>query len=898
MGDRAMNLTGLNHAETRHHGAMQPMQSRNNPMNHLSRKSNRNGDWLERLVLTVALSFTFAMGAQVARANDLRAMSRADLRAHSTQTDAIQRLTAISGGEVKINRDADKGTIRALKGSLLQPAAQSLRPGEKRSTKTACDFLRTNKQLLGVANPDAEFAVARESTGRLNQHHIRYQQRFNGLPVWPSHLSVHLNKQGDVYLVNGSYIRTPVLDTTPTLSAEEAATRAEAGVAEDGAQAEHMELIVYVPDRGGVPKLAWKMDIHGRFAHQHWQAVIDAQSGEALLLHSTICTAAAQGSGTDTWGTQRNLNIWHEETEGLYYMIDASKPMFDPNNFEGVIRILDAQNQMMDDNPNFTTYAIASSSPTSGWIPDAVSAAFGLSATFDYFDQFHQRNSLDGQGGTISAVVQYGINFPNAFWHPDMQTMFFGQAEQYAGALDVVAHELTHGVTSSTSNLVYRFQSGSLSEAMSDIFGELVERFAYGQNDWLLGDDLSVPMRDFINPNNILDPQVGPLPERMSEFYDLPIETDEGGVHINSSIINHCFYQLAEGLNGSIGMEDAAQIFYRANTVHLGPSSQFVDARLACIQSAEEIFGAGSSQVQMTASAFDAVEIFDGATTTPPGPGGNDDEFEENDSAERVARIEPGIHSLQGMDEDWFFFEVTNPGPMELTIAGPSGDLDLFVYDTEANLLAQSENEGSNDGVSGDVQAGTFVIRVVPFQNQTSSYTLTLTVAGAGGPGKQPPPAKDDRFEENDTANTATPISPGSYELEGNDVDFFVFDLDGERIVTVTIDGPTGDLDMCILNARGEPIDCSENEATNELIEQTLPAGRYFVIVAPYEQDLTSSYTLTLEVGGSGSDMGNLGGGGICGAGVPMTAIGLVVGMLGLGTTRRRRMRRTACGGA
>lgn len=113
----------------------------------------------------------------------------------------------------------------------------------------------------------------------------------------------------------------------------------------------------------------------------------------------------------------------------------------------------------------------------------------------------------------------------------------------------------------------------------------------------------------------------------MSEFYGRDsallqqlVNQDNGGVHINCTIISHAFYLLAEGMTGSIGNTDAAKIFYRAQTIHLLAGSQFIDARLACITSAEELFGAESVQAQKTAEAFDAIEVFVDAQTPEPPP--------------------------------------------------------------------------------------------------------------------------------------------------------------------------------------------------------------------------------------------------------------------------------------
>jgi len=115
----------------------------------------------------------------------------------------------------------------------------------------------------------------------------------------------------------------------------------------------------------------------------------------------------------------------------------------------------------------------------STWLPDGVSAAYNFSHTFDYFFQRHNRNSLDGQGGNIKAAVRVA-QMDNAFWNGNQQIMVFGNVRRYPAALDVVGHELAHGVTEHTAGLIYEFQPGALNESFSDIFGEMVEARADG----------------------------------------------------------------------------------------------------------------------------------------------------------------------------------------------------------------------------------------------------------------------------------------------------------------------------------------------------------------------------------------------------------------------------------
>jgi len=190
-----------------------------------------------------------------------------------------------------------------------------------------------------------------------------------------------------------------------------------------------------------------------------------------------------------------------------------------------------------------------------------------------------------------------------------------------------VAHEYVHGVTAHTSNLIYQDQPGALNEALSDIFGEMVEARTTGRTDWEMGTNLPAAIRSLRDPASW---QIGNsgyyYPSRMSEYYgrnhsllqSLP-DQDYGGVHINMTIITRCFYLLAESLPGAIGIQEAADIFFRANQVHLVQNSQFIDMRLAAIVSAEELFGPGSHQARKVAEAFDAVEIFE-SQVLPPDP--------------------------------------------------------------------------------------------------------------------------------------------------------------------------------------------------------------------------------------------------------------------------------------
>ena len=181
-------------------------------------------------------------------------------------------------------------------------------------------------------------------------------------------------------------------------------------------------------------------------------------------------------------------------------------------------------------------------------------------------------------------------------------------AKSFAGSLDIVAHELTHGVITNSANLEYIFQSGALNESFADIFGVMVDR-----DDWKLAENMANPavfpggaMRDMSDPHNgWRDGAIGRgwQPKHMSEYLNLPAETDQGGVHFNSGIPNYAFYLFAV----EVGKEVAEQVYYRTLTVYLTRSSQFLDHRFAVIQAAQDLYGADVAAA--AARSFDEVGI-------------------------------------------------------------------------------------------------------------------------------------------------------------------------------------------------------------------------------------------------------------------------------------------------
>lgn len=542
---------------------------------------------------------------------------------------AVRRLAAVAGPAMEVHFRPENRTVRQIRGGILaRPNALALQGNlapSARQELTGRGFLRAHADLLGLTNPDAELELRSNASDELGGRHLRFVQRHQALPVWPTGVSLHLNAAGEVISLDGAYVPTPALaDLTPRIPAADAVLRAKASVPGGmRGEAGDPELLVYAPlDRE--PRLAWRVALNVGFT-QAWLLVVDALDGRVLSRQNRVLDAGVSGSGTDLEGQNRPLKVW--QSGANYFLIDTSKQMFNPASDPiqkpvGAITIADAQLKKINDLKGSDIALITTANPNQWAIPDAVSAAFNFSQTYDYFLAQHSRNSLDGQGGNITAVVRI-TEYDNASWNGNLRIMLFGNTRQYAAALDVVGHELTHGLTETSAGLVYENQSGALNESFSDIFGEMVEAYVQGQNDWKMGSKLDKIFRDFQNPGALTIGGLNrPYPSKMSEFIQLQNtdDQDHGGVHLNSSIINHTFWLLAEGLPGAVGRRDAERIFFRCLTQHLQPQSQFIDARLGCLAAAEALFGKDSTQAKKVGEAFDATEILSAPETPAPTP--------------------------------------------------------------------------------------------------------------------------------------------------------------------------------------------------------------------------------------------------------------------------------------
>jgi len=253
---------------------------------------------------------------------------------------------------------------------------------------------------------------------------------------------------------------------------------------------------------------------------------------------------------------------------------------------------------------------------------EAIEAFDGAGATFDFFARVYLRDSIDGKGMPLVSTIHYGQKFDNALW--DGQQMIYGDGDgklftRFTIALDVIAHELTHGITQHEAALEYQGQSGALNEHLSDAFGIMVKQYTFGitaaQSDWLIGDGLLGPsvrgeaIRSMKAPGTAYDdPLLGKDPQPAHMRFYVETTEDNGGVHINSGILNRAFCLAAVALGGHTWIT-LGRIWYRVLIARLWPQAKFNDFAMATTITAGELYGVGG-QVQTTiAEAWSAVGL-------------------------------------------------------------------------------------------------------------------------------------------------------------------------------------------------------------------------------------------------------------------------------------------------
>ncbi|UII33495.1 M4 family metallopeptidase [Fulvivirga ulvae] len=478
------------------------------------------------------------------------------------------------------------------------------------------------KTHLNTRDQD-ELRFKQAMVDKLGFEHTRYQQFYKGIKVEFGTYIIH-SKDGIVSSMNGDFKEVKDLSISPSLSNDAALNRAmkHVGATEYLWQdSQNARVIDYNKPTGELVildnRLAYKFDVYATKPLYRADVYIDAHSGEFILENKKIHHANTPATGTSLYNG--SVSFTADSYSGGYRLRQTADG--------GGIQTYDLNNGTNYNNASDVT------SSTTNFTGNAtgVQAHYGAEQTYKYFFQTHNRNSYNGNGAVIRSYVSYSTNYVNAFWDGSRMTYGDGDGVNYGPlvSLDICGHEVTHGVTEYTSNLVYSYESGAMNESLSDIFGESIESFASGSNDWLMGDDIGAggsggAIRSLSNPNAFSDP------DTYKGSYWYSGSGDNGGVHTNSGVMNHWFYILSVGKSGTndngdaysvtgIGMAKAQQIAYRMNAVYFTSNSDYADAREYGIQAAEDLYGADSPEAIATQNAWYAVGLGDEyGDGTPP----------------------------------------------------------------------------------------------------------------------------------------------------------------------------------------------------------------------------------------------------------------------------------------
>lgn len=478
------------------------------------------------------------------------------------------------------------------------------------------------KEVLNPSSPTS-FTTLKQEQDPLGFTHQKMQQYFNGVKVEFATVTLS-SKNGTVQSLNSAYF--PIAEdfnVSPSISNSQAFNSAIAHVgaskymwqnAAEAALADNYKKptgeLVILPALENISetnRLAYKFDIYATAPLYRADVYVDAKTGQFIMENKKIHDANVPATGTSLYNG--NVSFTADNASGPYRLRQTADgggiQTFDLNNSTNYNSAVD----VTSNSTNFTSN------------PTGVQAHFGAEKTYKYYSQKYGRNSYNNTGGVIKSYVSYSSNYVNAFWDGSRMTYGDGDGTNYGPlvSLDICGHEITHGVTEYSANLVYSYQSGALNESFSDIFGESIEKFASGTNDWLMGDDIGAggsggALRSMSNPNAYGDPDT----YQGTNWY--AGSGDSGGVHTNSGVQNFWFYVLSVGKSGTndkgdsynvtgIGMDKAGAIAYRNLTVYLNSNSQYSDARNGAIQAAKDLYGAGSAEEIATTNAWYAVGV-------------------------------------------------------------------------------------------------------------------------------------------------------------------------------------------------------------------------------------------------------------------------------------------------
>ncbi|MFF0013139.1 M4 family metallopeptidase [Streptomyces sp. NPDC005374] len=540
-------------------------------------------------------------------------------RATALALTAVGSLLALAAPDLATAAPADQGPARITATPRAGAAQTSLTPARRTALiKSAQSAAPATAQRIGVGAKE-KLVVKDVVIDADGTTHTRYERTYSGLPVLGGDLVVHHEDSGRTTVTKASAARLSVPTLSPKITAAGATGKALAASKKDhvkGADVENdSRLVIWAGTTK--PVLAWETVVEGvqqDGTPSELQVVTDAATGKELLAAEKVHTGEGTGQyvGTVPLGTTLSGST--------YQLTDADRAghkTYDLNQGTSGTGTL-----FTDDNDVWGN-GLPSNRQTAG-----VDVAFGAAATWDFYKEAYGRNGIRNDGVAAYSRAHYGSNYVNAFWQDSCFCMTYGDGSGNTHpltALDVAAHEMSHGVTAATAGLVYSGESGGLNEATSDIFAAAVEfheNLTADPGDYLVGEKIDINGNG--TPLRYMD-----KPSKDGASRDSWSSTLGGvDVHYSSGPANHFFYLLSEGsgaktVNGvsydsptydgrpvtGIGIENAAAIWYRALTTYMTSTTDYAGARTATLSAAADLFGAYSPTYLAVADAWAAINV-------------------------------------------------------------------------------------------------------------------------------------------------------------------------------------------------------------------------------------------------------------------------------------------------
>lgn len=742
--------------------------------------------------------------------------------------DKFMVKTAIAGAlfaAMSTTTFATETIITESETGIVQFAQGNFGKVDKKTAKQALKrFIK--QQTAYQAQGNEEFVVRRHWKDALGKTHTQLSQQLNNLPVYGASMTIHSeddfsgvrltgeNDEGTIYAVSGNLATQTEFDDESyieeesefkTLTQKQAKKVKPRGLKRALKRAELVGDIVgepelayvYLPERGKT-KLAWKVEVtYTQDDHfEHDWIFYNVKNGRELIRHP---------------------QVMHVKTIHTYDMENR-----DPERTNTSGRLLCTTNQQCGD-------------------ASAQRAHDGASTVYDYFKAVHNRNGINNNDMTMVSSVHANHNWNNAAWYKNQMFYGDGDGNQFGDltqSLDIVGHELTHGVVQFTANLTYLNESGALNEAMADIFGVAADAWHRGssQPSWLLAQEAYTPnidgdaMRYMNNPT--LDNQSRDYyPERYTGT------GDRGGVHLNSGIGNLAFVLLVDGgthprnktavVVPKLGLDKSQKIFYRALTTYFNESTNFAQARVGSAQAAQDLYGEDAKVA--VEKAWCAVGV--GSCPTSPS---------------EIPTITKGqsVTGLSASTRNTLTYKMEVPSGasnINFSIAGSNGDADLYVsrgsVPTTTTYDCRSESSSSNESCDMTGGAGTYYVLVSAYSTFSNlSLTGNYDLSGGGTPSLEP---------INESASNIS-VSRGGWARYTRTLP------SGYSKITVTIDGGSGDADLYVTHGKESTrasYGCRSNGSNNsEVCTFDAPqSGVWYLDIYGY----SSSSGITLRLTGT-----------------------------------------------